>query len=116
MHRAALAGLLLVCLAIFLCPAVGKPNFVSLPQKHSCCAQKTACAKPSQQYAPSRGACGGEKSQPTDCCPIPCSALVLLCTTADRLSFPTFSAQLIFTSDTTAADRVDRPPVPPPRA
>ena len=81
MRRAITAGLLIVCLGVFLCPAVGKVTFSPPPQKQSCCAETGTCKKAAEVPA-KPGGCAKEKSQPSQCCPSPCSALVLFCSSS----------------------------------
>src|SRR2546423_15707593 len=91
MHRTITVGLLSVCLAVFLCPAVGKPDvmlwevakpaLVFASQHQSCGVETKGCSKLSQRHG---GYCRqpqSERSQSSShCCPATCSALVLMCT------------------------------------
>jgi hypothetical protein len=124
MHRTITVGLLSICLAVFLCPAVGKPDavvwvmnkpaLVFTPQEHSCASEPKACHNVSK---PSGNCCDHEQgsSQPSHCCPTPCSALVLMCSITEQGTAPVFDALSIFTIDCTGEVRADRPPIPPPR-
>src|SRR6201984_1296316 len=97
MHRTITVGLLSICLAVFLCPSVGRPNilFVAVekptrvfaPPHQSCGAEIKGCSKVAQRH----GKCCGhenQNSQSSHCCPAPCSALVLMCSVSDKHSIP----------------------------
>ena len=115
MHRALLSGLLLVCLGVFLCPAVGKPGVLSAPRQESCCKQTSGCVKSSNRVEKT-GGCASEKSQPARCCPLPYSALILFCAAVEALPAPHCADYSFFAAGPSAFSRIDRPPVPPPRA
>jgi hypothetical protein len=115
MRRTVTAGLLLICLGIFLCPAAGKQEpLVEPAKKSSCCAQKSAYEQMSERLPDGKG-CASERSQSNSSCPVPCSALVLFCPPLQPRFAPAQTEELIFASDTFASARTDRPPVPPPR-
>jgi hypothetical protein len=115
-RRAVTAAVLIICLGIFLCPAVGKPEaLVPSAKQSNCCAQEIGCAKMSERVSKDKG-CGSEQSQGNHCCPVPCSTLVLFCPPIETLFRPAQTEQLIFASETFASVRAERPPVPPPRA
>jgi hypothetical protein len=124
MRRWLSAGLLVTCLGVFLCPAVGKPDAATL----------LTAASIEEQERPSceidTPPCG-TMTEPVDrCCNMPtqnshsssqgcstaCSALVLMCIVAEKQRWPRFAEQLFFPQDNYATTRADRPPVPPPRA
>jgi hypothetical protein len=115
MSRSVTAGLLIICLGVFLCPAVGKPEIVTAPAKQtSCCAQTSKCAKMSENASPDKG-CSSDQSQSSHCCPVPCSALILFCAAMEDLFAPAQTEHLVFARQAFAFVRTDRPPVPPPR-
>ncbi len=100
---------LLVCGAVFLCPAVGKPLPLADKPASSCCATNLAphCPRDDAPASP---------DEPAATCLAGCSALILALVTSDaalsfipvRTTFPPL-AEII-------SSRPDRPPVPPPRA
>src|SRR6478672_11574229 len=100
MHRTITGGLLSVCLTVFLCPAVGKPNNLSWPVEkpapvvapvHKSCGIETkGCSKLSKQHGSCCAGHESQNSQSSHCCPAPCSALVLMCSVADKQTFPQF--------------------------
>src|SRR5262245_28840275 len=114
MRRTATSALLIVCLSIFLCPAVGKPSVPVVPQKHSCCVQTTNYVHGTES-ASERSGCAGKEAPDRNCCPITCSALVLFFAFSECLSVPQTTAQGVSTSDAVISARSERPPVPPPR-
>jgi hypothetical protein len=114
MRRVVTAGVLIVCLGVFLCPAVGKPSTMVVAKKQSCCTQTSVCMEMTG-HSGTRGDCAGEQSQKNGCCPIPCASLILFFTPAEGLSIPTITEQILFVSETAASARTERPPVPPPR-
>src|ERR1051325_460079 len=127
MHRTITVGLLSVCLAVFLCPSVGKPDVMFwavdkpvigvAPQHQSGGVETKGCTNLSQRH----GKCCRQQQQsqhspPSRCCPAPCSALVLMCTVGDKTRIPDFHADTIFATHLYGVFRTDRPPIPPPRS
>src|SRR2546423_13501226 len=105
MHRTITVGLLSVCLAVFVCPQVGKPDIVSIalnkpaavfaPPHQSCSVQIKKCPKISQHHGKCCGQHNENSPSPSHCCPAPCSALVLMCTVADKTRIPDFDTRTI---------------------
>src|SRR3954469_2481367 len=82
MRRVFTAGLLSICLGVFLCPAVGRLDASSLIGLSSL--ENQTCRKPAvecpEAVVPADGCCSHQdhNSQPSHCCPAPCSALILM--------------------------------------
>jgi hypothetical protein len=113
MRRAGLSALLIVCLVTFLCPEVAKPNVVTVTKAPDCCSKMSGCKMTHEQtshHHPCR-----HESQPSSCCTVSCSTLILFCPISDRFSTPRFNGHTLAIDDATVSARADRPPTPPPR-
>jgi len=113
MRRAGLSALLIVCLVTFLCPTVGKANTITITKTPDCCSKMSRCKMTPEQTS-HHDRCGHE-SQPSSCCTVSCSTLILFCPISERFSTPRFSGHTFAIDDATASARIDRPPTPPPR-
>ena len=113
MRRAGVSALLIVCLVTFLCPEVAKPNVVTVTKATDCCSKTSRCKMTPEQTS-HHDRCGHE-SQPSSCCTVSCSTLILFCPISDGFSAPRFNTCAFAIDDTTASARIERPPTPPPR-
>src|SRR5215212_10883515 len=120
MCRSIAVCLLSICFGVFLCPAIGKsepPVIAAAPsvEQQNCEVQSDDCPEMSSTAA---DCCheAGHGSQPMQqCCPGPCSLLVLIYNAIDQQRAPRLAVTTINSPDRTATSRTDRPPVPPPR-
>src|SRR5258708_17277191 len=113
MRRVGLSALLIACLVTFLCPGVAKPNVVTVPKAPDCCSKMSRCKMTHEQtshHQPCR-----HESQPSSCCTVSCSTLILFYLISDRFPTPHFSGHTFAIDDATASARIERPPTPPPR-
>src|SRR5215510_9357365 len=110
MRRAGLGALLIVCLVTFLCPEVAKPNVITVTKASDCCSEMSRCKMTDEQTS-NRQPCGHE-SQPSSCCTVSCSTLILFCPVSDRFPTPRFNGRTFAIDNATAFARVERPPTP----
>jgi hypothetical protein len=113
MRSAGLGALLIVCFVTFLCPEVARPNVVTVAKAPDCCSKMSGCKMTTEQTS-NHQPCQHE-SQPTSCCTVPCSTLILFCPISDGLPTPRFNGRTLASDDATASARIERPPTPPPR-
>src|SRR6266576_2824606 len=113
MRRVGLSTLLIVCLVTFLCPEVAKPNVVTVTKAPDCCSKMSGCKMAPEQTS-HHDRCRHE-SQPSTCCTVSCSTLILFCPISDGFPTPRFSGHTFAIDDTIASARIERPPTPPPR-
>jgi hypothetical protein len=113
MRRVGLSALLIVCLVTFLCPEVAKPNVVTVTPAPDCCSKMSGCKMTHEQ--PSHHQPCRHESQPSSCCTVSCSALILFCPISSGFLTPHFSGHTFAIDDATASARIERPPTPPPR-
>src|SRR5712691_6412482 len=112
MRRAGLSALLIVCLVTFLCPEVARPN-VMVTKAPDCCSKMSGC-KMTHEQTSHQHPCGHE-SQPSSCCNVSCSTLILFCPVSVGFTSPRSSGRTFAIDDLTAAVGIERPPTPPPR-
>jgi hypothetical protein len=123
MRRWLSAGLLGMCLGVFLCPAVGKPDAVTLlaatsiekEQQTSCEIDTTACGTMAEPVDRCCNMPTQNSHSSSQCCWTGCSALILMCNAVEKQRSPRFAERLLFPQDNHATSRPDRPLVPPPR-
>src|SRR6266481_3858464 len=93
MRRAGLSALLIVCLVTFLCPEVAKPSVFTVTNAPDCCYKMSGCKmmheQPSHQH-PCR-----HESQPSSCCTVSCSTLILFCPISTGFPTPHFSGHTL---------------------
>src|SRR5262245_8299821 len=114
MRRAGVGALLVVCLVTFLCPEVAKPTVVTMTKAHDCCSKMPGCKMTHQQtsaHQPYR-----HESQPSSCCTVSCSTLILFCPASHACSTPRFNSRTFAIDDATAPERMEQPPTPPRRS
>src|SRR5215208_2127612 len=108
MRRAGLSALLIVCLVTFLCPEVAKPNVTAITKAPDCCSKMSGC-KMTHEQTSQHDRCGHE-SQPSSCCTVSCSTLILFCPISARFVTPSFYSHTLAIEDATASARIERPP------
>ncbi|HJT80276.1 MAG TPA: hypothetical protein VJ719_03680 [Chthoniobacterales bacterium] len=121
MRRWFSAGLLVICLGVFLCPAIGKPDAAGLvvapsgeQQSQSCEMDNQSCAAMSE---PVDHCCSLpiRTSQTSQSCATACSSLILIYAVVEKPRAPLFAELSVLPDDRIGEFRADRPPVPPPR-
>src|SRR5882757_6439538 len=113
MRRGGRSALLIVCLVTFLCPTVGKANMITITKTPDCCSKMSRCKMTPEQT--SHHDRFGHESQPSSCCTVSCSTLILFCPISDGFSTPRFNGHTFAVDDATASARIERPATPPPR-
>jgi hypothetical protein len=109
-HECVVARLLLC----FSMPALGKPVLITSTKARDCCSETSRC-KMAQEPTYPQNRCGDHESQPRSCCTTSCSTLILFSPTPESFLMPLFTGHGLFTEDETVSQRLERPPIPPPR-
>jgi len=113
MRKVELSTLLIAGLVTFLCPEVVKPSVITVTKAPDCCSDMSRCKMTNEQTSNPQP-CQHE-SQPSSCCTVSCSTLILFCAASERLCAPGFDSHTFAIDDARASARIERPPTPPPR-
>src|SRR5215468_6187 len=104
MRRAGLSALLMVCLVTFLCPEMARPSMITATKAPDCCSKVSQCKMTNEQtsnHKPCR-----HESQPSSCCTLSCSTLILFCPASETLATPGFDSHTFAIDDATPPARI----------